>query len=219
MSHPNDDMVIRPDLGSRDTPAGDLVQKRERAETLRKLRKGRKSLLRRAAEYKAIRKGRKWAKRKVKSKKRAFTKAAVATATVSAVVTALAAGVRLLTGRTLEGLSNELNESILGAQDDKARAGRRAREDVLSDAFAPLYGVEGVRDRYRDRFELYLNQELGRSSFGLDERFDVEGRFDMLAHRLTEAFGRGWAKGGAEGLRRCQQIIGHAAWLYGGGKR
>ena len=136
-------------------------------------------------------------------------------------------GGRIASGRPFEGVGQDVNDLLLGSMDDEARAGLRARNDLLSDPHILRLVAEkgevgqGVRDIFNGLKKVYTQQQIGISM--LRSEFPVNTTLDLLIVRGKDAFMRAWnAGGGPEAVRECREhlsVRAHGAPAGWGGVR
>lgn len=123
-------------------------------------------------------------------------------AIITAAVVATIVGVRLSTGRPLEGLGADINRAVLGDMDEKARARANVRESLSSNPelarIAALNGgpTEQMRQVFDGLVEVEEREVIGRTL--LEERFPANNIVDLMILRAAELF-RGKVKEGAAG--------------------
>lgn len=219
-----DDMVFRPDLGRRIAePTAPVRARADRIAARRAEAKGgpirraagalaaRKLLLRRRriARLQGLR-GARSARGGAGPKAARFIPNPLAIlATVG--VAAAAVATRLISGRSFEGIGQEVNNILLGDLDDEARAKRTVRERFRGDPnIARIVGQEGkvtgqIAALGEDLFKLELEQEKARSAFASHPRFQVNGYADMLILRIRDKIQQVWSgQGMSDSLNRLQ---------------
>lgn len=209
MSSSSEGMVFRPDLGSK--PAGPREARDERIVS-RQIRDRRSSLRRvtlaRAAQRRATRAGRiaNVAPRSLGNPGRPVSRiagragAAVRAARIAtpvgliatAVVTALVAGARALTGQNLDTLGEIVQERVFGGLDEEARAAMAGRRALAGDPLTLLrikrFGLTDTDERvFEVTRDLQRDREEGASA--IRRTVSAPTKIDQLIERIGSLFG------------------------------
>lgn len=190
MSHPKDDMVLSPDpkgKGGRARQTKDRQERRrlrmERRRELARLRDSVKQRLRKAAAVVAVKSG--------VSRSTSGLKTLVRGALVG---TAVAALIRLVSGRSYEAQQALVERLLFGEQIQRARGSARARAEVASDPLGATFGMGGGNQPlYEALRKIRTDEELARQAIITDVegwgRFDVQGAADVVTTKVWRAVG------------------------------
>jgi hypothetical protein len=120
---------------------------------------------------------------------------------IGAVVVGAVVADRLITGTPLEGTAAAINSTLLGDEDDKARAARRTREWLGASPLAAEIGRrEGISQQISEVAEvqrtLFLREEKGLSQ--IREAFPVNSTLDLIIVGVANALKKAWSAEGGE---------------------
>lgn len=124
---------------------------------------------------------------------------------VGALVTATVVATRLVSGRSFEGIGQEINNVILGDLDETALASRDAREELLGNPnVARIIGQEGrvnaqIGALHKRLAEIRKRDRVGRTLFMSDPEFDVNNTLDILILRGRDKLLEAWHGSGGPG--------------------
>ncbi len=112
-----------------------------------------------------------------------------------AVIVAGLVAARLVSGKSFEGMGNELQAMILGDKPQEARAKKRTREQLqANEGVMQLAGHYGITDQMREvgekLYKLNLADETGRNK--IDRMFPQDNTLDLLILRLRNLFVGAW---------------------------
>ena len=124
---------------------------------------------------------------------------------------------RLITGKPLEGLGQEMNDMILGDYDDEARAKMEVRRRFQADD--ELSGIAGhdnavnpqLMALHKDLLREEKQYQVGVSA--LKGAMPINNEFDMLILRVRDAIVSAWK--GDNGPNRVEQAMDRIAALFG----
>lgn len=109
---------------------------------------------------------------------------------IAAVRGATQSGISDVVGESFSAIGAQINEFFLGDLDDKARATRRGREDMIAAfGYQSAEGVApGAHQFFQNRVAEYAKEEQGRSIIEQDPRF-AGPQIDDILKRITTAIG------------------------------
>lgn len=120
---------------------------------------------------------------------------------------------RLAAGRSFENIGANINNAILGALDEEARATIDTRSRFSSDPhLARIAGIEGVTPQMRSIFadlkRIREDELKGDAVFNESHDFDVQSRLDLLILKITEKVRQLWGSNGGDAeLDRLRQAL------------
>jgi hypothetical protein len=123
---------------------------------------------------------------------------------VGAAIVAGVVGLRLISGKPLEGTAEAINRVVLGDEDDKARATRRTREWLEG---SPVVGEIGRNPRILDQMSqvariqetIFERDEKGASL--IREHFPVNSKLDLMILAFAASMRTAWKQlGGGQSI-------------------
>lgn len=185
MSNARDDVVIRPRL----QPAGASTPVRERSEAVvRQVRERRQSLLRALAKRALKMRVLRAAARTAGMRLPGGSGAALRKLGVWAVPVVFGLGIaRVISGRSFEGMQEDVQQWALGEADDFAAGAKDAREFLMQDGVAGYIAPNHARVIFGRRFQHFARMETARQGFMQDRAYQSDGPLDIAALRAAEA--------------------------------
>lgn len=109
---------------------------------------------------------------------------------------------RLISGKSFEQMGDIMNKMVLGDSDDAARASMRTREELVGNEYvanyARVYGQAALQPTFDRIFQRRLMEAKGASI--VREQYQVNGFFDQLILRLSDAIKEAWKDAGGDSL-------------------